>query len=90
MDADVNTHGPAADLEKLNEQTVSKVIPRLLKPLESEGRSIIPRLVHGDLWDGNCSVDVATGQPLIFDATPLYAYSECKSRGSQRVLDMLA
>jgi fructosamine-3-kinase len=75
MDAEVKTHGPDADLEKLIEQTVTKVIPRLSKPLETEGRSIIPRLVHGDLWDGNFSLDVTTGQPLIFDATPLTAHS---------------
>ncbi|XMA09023.1 hypothetical protein WAI453_001814 [Rhynchosporium graminicola] len=59
-----------------NPQMFPKVIPRLLRPLETEGRTVVPRLVHGDLWDGNASVDVSTGSPLIFDATPLYAHNE--------------
>ncbi|KAL5349502.1 hypothetical protein ACLOAV_005795 [Pseudogymnoascus australis] len=35
-----------------------KVIPRLLRPLETEGRSIKPSMVHGDLWYANSSIDV--------------------------------
>ncbi|KAI8304310.1 hypothetical protein K4K59_012833 [Colletotrichum sp. SAR11_240] len=70
------THGIDKELEVLKKATIEKVIPRLLRPLETEGRTIVPRLVHGDLWDGNCSVDVVTGKPMIFDATPLYAHNE--------------
>lgn len=57
---------------------MTKIIPRLLRPLESEGRTLTPCIVHGDLWDGNASVDVNTGHPMIFDGTPLYAHNECK------------
>lgn len=74
--AEFKTHGADEDIEELTTAIVEKVIPRLLRPLESDGRTVTPRLVHGDLWDGNASVDVNTGAPMIYDATPLYAHSE--------------
>jgi len=74
--AETKTHGRDEELESLTTAMVEKVIPRLLRPLETEGRKITPTLVHGDMWEGNCSVDVATGSPMIFDAAPLYAHNE--------------
>ncbi|KAK8117841.1 uncharacterized protein PG998_006122 [Apiospora kogelbergensis] len=44
--------------------------PRLLGVLEADGTKVDPTLVHGDLWEGNCSVDADTGAPMIFDGTP--------------------
>ncbi|KAI1353357.1 hypothetical protein F5Y01DRAFT_312847 [Xylaria sp. FL0043] len=38
---------------------------------------IKPRIVHGDLWDGNCSVDVNTNHPVIFDATSVWGRPDC-------------
>ncbi|KAI1332862.1 Fructosamine/Ketosamine-3-kinase [Xylariaceae sp. FL0255] len=70
------THGADDELTQLREGIMNKVIPRLLRPLETEGRRIIPTFVHGDMWDGNASIDVNTGTPMIFDATPLYAHNE--------------
>jgi fructosamine-3-kinase len=55
---------------------LNKVIPRLLVPLQSGGRSIKPCLVHGDLWDENSATDAATGEPFIFDAGSFYAHNE--------------
>jgi fructosamine-3-kinase len=72
------THGPDPELAELREGIMTKVIPRLLRPLETEGRTIKPVLVHGDIWDGNASVNVNTRQPVIFDPTPLYAHNECE------------
>jgi len=74
--AELKTHGPDDELEYLTKTTLEKVAPRLLRPLETERRKLVPRLVHGDLWEGNASVDVNTGAPMIFDATPLYAHNE--------------
>lgn len=71
-------HGPDPEMTVLREEIFRKVIPRLVRPLETEGRKIDPVLCHGDLWDGNASVDAATGEPKIFDPTPLYAHKECK------------
>ncbi|KAK4032546.1 hypothetical protein C8A01DRAFT_20379 [Parachaetomium inaequale] len=76
FDAEEQTHGPDEEMRHLREGLMTKVIPRLLRPLETEGRVLTPTLVHGDLWDGNVAVDKATGKPLVFDATPLYAHNE--------------
>ena len=67
------------EFEELKKRVMDKVIPRLLRQLETGGRSITPCLVHGDLWDGNASVNVDTGKSTIFDGTPLYAHNECES-----------
>ncbi|KAI1266435.1 Fructosamine kinase-domain-containing protein [Xylariaceae sp. FL1019] len=76
FDLEQETHGPEELMTQLRESIMTKVIPRLLRPLETEGRKIVPTLCHGDMWDGNASVDVNTGKPMIFDATPLYAHNE--------------
>jgi protein-ribulosamine 3-kinase len=73
-----DTHGADEDMRRLRDGIMSRVIPRLLRPLETEGREVIPTLVHGDIWDGNIAVDKRTGNPVIFDATPLYAHHECE------------
>ena len=73
------SQGPDVELKVLFGQTISKVIPRLLRPLKTGGRQIKPRLVHGDLYSGNVSVDAATSGPILYDATCLYAHNECKS-----------
>ena len=77
FDSEEQAQGPEEEMTRLREGIMTKVIPRLLRPLETEGRKLTPRLVHGDLWDGNTSVDVNTGSPVIFDGTPLYAHNEC-------------
>ena len=73
------SQGPDMELKTLLGQMISKVIPRLLRPLETGGRQIKPCLVHGDLYSGNVSVDAATGGPILYDATCLYAHNECES-----------
>lgn len=81
FDMEEETQGPDEEMRQLREGLMTKVMPRLLRPLETEGRTLTRTLVHGDLWDGNASVDAATGlsgHPMFFDATPLYAYNECK------------
>ncbi|KAK6829586.1 fructosamine/ketosamine-3-kinase [Apiospora arundinis] len=76
FDMEEETQGPDEEMHRLRDGLMTKVIPRLLRPLETEGRTLTPTLVHGDIWDGNASVDVNTGLPIIFDATPLYAHNE--------------
>jgi protein-ribulosamine 3-kinase len=76
--AELETHGEEQEFQELAQSILEKVIPRLLRPLETGGRAIVPCLVHGDLWKGNMSVDVETGKPVMFDATPLYAHNECQ------------
>jgi protein-ribulosamine 3-kinase len=45
--------GPSDELDKLIVPLFEKVIPRLIRPLETNGRSVKPAFVHGDLWHGN-------------------------------------
>jgi protein-ribulosamine 3-kinase len=78
FDMEEESQGYDEEMAELRKGIVEKVIPRLLRPLETEGRKVIPRLVHGDLWDGNASVDVATNRPIIFDACSSYAHYECE------------
>ncbi|KAL4744898.1 hypothetical protein BDW72DRAFT_208641 [Aspergillus terricola var. indicus] len=74
--AEEEAQGPDEEMTELRRGIMETVIPRLLRPLETDGRKVIPRLVHGNLWDGNTSVDAATGLPIIFDACSSYAHHE--------------
>ena len=67
------------EVQRLYETILQKVVPRLLRPLETGGRSIQPCLVHGDIWDGNVSTDIETNLPVIFDATSIYGHNESRS-----------
>ncbi|KAJ1324156.1 protein-ribulosamine 3-kinase [Microdochium nivale] len=64
------------EMSELCDGIFTKVIPRLLRPLETGGRSIQPRLIHGDMWAGNCSTNVTTNAPIIYDGASLYAHNE--------------
>lgn len=66
------SQGSDQEMAELCEYIFTKVIPRLLLPLETGYRSIQPRLIHGDMWAGNCSTNVATDAPTIYDGTSLY------------------
>ena len=79
MKNEEKSQGFDPEVRELCEATLSKIVPRLLRPLETGGRTIQPRLVHGDIWDGNVSTDVATETPVIFDATSIYAHNESTS-----------
>ena len=73
FDLEEGQHGHEEDMIQLRTLVVNKAIPRLLRPLETEGRSISACLMHGDLWDGNTGVDRETRKPVIFDACSSYA-----------------
>ncbi len=78
LDLEVKAKGPDPELDLLLPIIFDKVIPRLLRPLETNGRSIKPSLVHGDLWFANSGRDTETGDSIIFDACCFYAHNECK------------
>ncbi|KAI1262294.1 Fructosamine kinase-domain-containing protein [Xylariaceae sp. FL1019] len=69
-------HGEDVELQQLTDQLVEKVIARLLRPLQTDGRSIKPSLCHGDLWDGNVQYDAATSQLILFDSCAFYGHNE--------------
>ncbi|KAL8907432.1 MAG: hypothetical protein Q9207_001402 [Kuettlingeria erythrocarpa] len=68
--------GPNEEIRSLTKPFFAKVVPRLLRPLETGGRSIKPCLIHGDLWHGNATMDAETHLPIIFDAACSYAHNE--------------
>ena len=70
------SHGQDDELDLLKEALYSKVIPRLLLPLESGGRTIKPCLIHSDLWPGNCKPDAHTGEVMIFDSCAFWGHNE--------------
>ena len=76
FDLEKELQGPDPKVQELTKQILEKVIPRLLRPLETGGRTIQPRLIHGDLWDGNTSTNKATNKPIIFDSGCIYAHNE--------------
>lgn len=78
LDLEIEARGYDPEFDELIPVLFDEVIPRLLRPLESEGRTVKPSLVHGDLWFANSGIDGDSGEPLVFDACVLYAHNECK------------
>lgn len=71
-----SVQGFSQEMTDLLPPLLEKVCPRLLRPLETEGRTLKPSLVHGDLWDRNTGVLSNTGEPCIFDSSALWAHNE--------------
>ncbi len=78
MEGELAIHGPDEELQRLSEEILAKVIPRLIRPMETEGRRIKPVLLHGDLWHGNVSVDKVTKETMLYDPCCFYGHNECK------------
>ncbi|KAF4501431.1 bifunctional RIB2 [Fusarium agapanthi] len=76
LDLEISVKGNSNELEVLLQALFEKVIPRLLRPLESEGRTVKPSLIHDDLWYANAGIDVENDQPLVFDACCFFAHNE--------------
>lgn len=77
MEREIQVQGPHPELQELEEKVLTKVIPRLIRPMETEGRKIKPCLLHGDLWHGNVGVDNVTDEPVLYDCGSLYGHNEC-------------
>ncbi len=76
MLAEEKSQGSDEEMERLCQSLLDLVIPRLLRPLETGGRSIQPRLIHGDIWAGNASTNIDTNMPVVYDGACLYAHNE--------------
>lgn len=63
------------EMDRLLDALFHRIIPRLLRPLETGGRSIVPRIVHTNIWDGNTGVS-ADGEPVIFDPAAIFGHNE--------------
>ncbi|KUI56204.1 Protein-ribulosamine 3-kinase, chloroplastic [Cytospora mali] len=67
---------PSTEMERLTRSLFDRIIPRLIRPLETGGREIKPRLLHSNLWDGNAGVHPETEEPSIFDPSCFYGHNE--------------
>ena len=76
FELELRINGPWPEYEQAFESIVTTVVPRLLEPLQAEGRVLKPSLVHGDLWEENAATNLSTGDPVVFDASAFYAHSE--------------
>ncbi|KAJ6116185.1 hypothetical protein N7523_005548 [Penicillium sp. IBT 18751x] len=86
LELEIEQRGPSEELDALSRALFEKVIPRLLRPLESDGRTVKPSLVHGDLWYANSGIDVHTKQPIVFDACCFFAHNEsCNMFGDEYI-----
>ncbi|KAI1121558.1 Fructosamine kinase-domain-containing protein [Nemania abortiva] len=73
---DLERNGPWPEFERAIDQVVSKVIPILLEPLQADGKTLKPCIIHGDLWEGNMGINMETGDTLLFDAGSYFAHNE--------------
>lgn len=76
FEMEIGVNGPWQEYEQAFETIVATVIPQLLEPLQADGRVLKPCLVHGDLWEENTAINLATGDPVVFDASAFYAHNE--------------
>ncbi|KAG7294474.1 hypothetical protein NEMBOFW57_004548 [Staphylotrichum longicolle] len=76
FDREESVNGPDEALTKLRTAYFDKAIPRYLRPLESDGRSITPCLIHSDLWLGNIKPRVSTGELCLFDSCAYWGHNE--------------
>ncbi|KAK8131984.1 hypothetical protein PG999_000157 [Apiospora kogelbergensis] len=76
FDQDELLHGPDNEVTRLKEVFLTQVIPRFLGPLESDGRSIKPCLIHSDLWPGNIKPAVSTNELIMFDSCAYWGHNE--------------
>ncbi|KAI0967044.1 Fructosamine kinase-domain-containing protein [Xylaria arbuscula] len=68
--------GPDPKFDEVAKPFFEKVIPRLLRPLQSGGRSIKPTLVHGDVYPGNVQLDGSTQRVILYDSCCCYGHNE--------------
>lgn len=75
-DLDIKTNGTYPGYEETFATLTTQVIPRLLGALQSDGRVLIPSLVHGDLWQENIASNEETDEPMIYDPNTFFAHNE--------------
>ncbi|CZR48024.1 uncharacterized protein FPRO_12634 [Fusarium proliferatum ET1] len=73
------SQGTSEELDQIVHEFMEKIIPRLLRPLATNGRSIKPVALHADIWYGNIATNADTGGPVYFDPSVFWGHNECKS-----------
>lgn len=70
---------PSEELDQLLPRLFDRVIPRLLRPLSTEGRTIRPVLVHGDGYR-KLATNADTGALVLYNPAVWWAHNECSFR----------
>ncbi|KAI1876829.1 uncharacterized protein JN550_000901 [Neoarthrinium moseri] len=70
------SQGHDEELDLLKTALLDKVIPRLLRPMETGGHAIQPCLCHSDVWPGNVKRDAADGKIVFFDSCGFWGHHE--------------
>ncbi|KAI0143658.1 Fructosamine kinase-domain-containing protein [Xylariaceae sp. FL1272] len=76
LDREEALHGSNAEYTKLKQAFFDVVIPRYLRPLQSNGRSIDPCLCHSDLWPGNIKPRRDSDLVSMFDSCAYWGHNE--------------
>lgn len=77
FDEEERSHGVDEELNQLKLAMYEKVIPRLLRPMETGENFIEPCLCHSDVWPGNVKPDAATDEVMMFDSCAFWGHHEC-------------
>ena len=78
LELEMEVQGPQSEeMRVVVDLLFEKVIPRLLRPMETGGHRVEPSLVHGDMWHGNTCTDKVSKKPVVFDACAFWGHNEC-------------
>ena len=89
LDLEEQVQGYDKEMRDLGIAMIDKVIPRLLRPLETGGRFIQPCIIHGDLRFDSVHMDANTDEPLLSGGSSFWGHNECKTKlnvGSQNMV----
>jgi protein-ribulosamine 3-kinase len=75
LNLDEEINGVDDTLVTRREELIARVIPRLLRPLETGGRKIRPALVHGNLCAANAG-ETDSGDVMVFRPAAVWAHNE--------------
>lgn len=78
LEEEERSHGADEELNQLKAALFEKVIPRLLRPMETGGNRIEPSLCHSVVRPGNVKPGAKTGEVIMFDSCAFWGHHECK------------
>ncbi|KAJ8132264.1 hypothetical protein O1611_g1363 [Lasiodiplodia mahajangana] len=78
LDQDKALHDPDEEYSKLQDSFFDIVVPAYLKPLESNGRSISPCLLHSNLWRGNIKPRANSDSVCMINSVPCWGHHEAE------------
>ncbi|KAI1368854.1 Fructosamine/Ketosamine-3-kinase [Xylaria arbuscula] len=71
-------HGVDEKYSELQTTFFDVVIPTYLRPLESDGRSVTPCLIHSNLWPGNIKPRRGSDTVCMFDSCACWGHHEAE------------